>query len=684
MPYIRYLDIVCHLGINKGDKLLISSDINRLVYSIHLAGETFDINRFIDSFIEAVGETGTVAFPTYNWDFCEGKTFDYRSTKSKVGSLSNAALKRQDFKRTKHPFYSYAVWGADKDALCSLTNKSAFGNNSPFVYFYNNSFINLAIDVNYDKFATFIHYCEEKTGVTYRFMKDFTAEYIDEDGISEVRTYSMYVRPLNYKVGVNINPLHDILLENDAVRESVVNGIPYYLVKMKPACDLAVLDIKDNSSKNIAIYPGCGVPVCIETEMHLLAIRLFPICRSITGNGVRETLRILQEVVPQLTVHEVPSGTQAFDWTVPKEWNIRDAYIEDMDGNRVISFEDSNLHVVGYSLPIDKIITKEELLGMVYTQPDQPDAIPYVTSYYKERSGFCMTEKKKQSLNKDKYHVVIDSELKDGSLTYGEILIPGKEKEEIFLSTYICHPSIANNELSGPCVAIHLARWLLEQPRRYTYRIIFIPETIGSITYLSRNLDEMKRNIIAGFNITCVGDNKAYSYIASRHGDTLADRVAMNVLRDHAPDYKSYSFLKRGSDERQYNAPGVDLPVCSICRSKYGEYPEYHTSADNLEFISPEGLGGAFEVYRKCIKTLEVNCTYRVTCLCEPQLGKRGLYPTISQKGNYDAVEAMMNLIAYADGKNDLIAISDIIGIPALELAGIALMLKDNGLLVGE
>jgi aminopeptidase-like protein len=240
---------------------------------------------------------------------------------------------------------------------------------------------------------------------------------------------------------------------------------------------------------------------------------------------------------------------------------------------------------------------------------------------------------------------------------------------------------MANNELSGPCVAIYLAKWLLEQQRRFSYRIVFIPETIGSITYLSRNIDVMKKNIIAGFNISCVGDNRAYSYIASRYGNTLADRAAKNILRFHAPSYLTYSYLGRGSDERQYCAPGIDLPVCSICRSKYGEYPEYHTSADNLDLISPQGLGGAFDVYRKCIEALEGNHVYRIKCLGEPQLGKRGLYPTISKKGQYDEIRSMMDFIAYADGSNDLIAISDLIGAPVEQLIQIADKLKTAELL---
>ena len=419
-------------------------------------------------------------------------------------------------------------------------------------------------------------------------------------------------------------------------------------------------------------------------EMYALCTELFPICRSITGDGVRQTLQILRSIVPKMTLYEVPSGTQVFDWTVPKEWNIRDAWIKNSKDEKIIDFQKTNLHVMGYSLPVDKKVTMAELLPLIHTQPDQPDAIPYVTSYYKERYGFCMTQNQKDALSEDTYHIYIDSELKIGSLTYGEILIPSTEgnEDEIFLSTYVCHPSMANNELSGPAVTIYLAKWLLEKKhRRYNYRIIFIPETIGAITYLSQHLPEMKKRIRAGFNISCVGDDRTYSYVASRYGDTLADKVAKNVLSFRYPDYKQHSFLQRGSDERQYNAPGVDLPVCAVCRSKYGEYPEYHTSKDDMGLISPSGLQGAYEVYRDMIEALEYNHRYQIQCLCEPQLGKRGLYPTISQKGSYDAVKCMTNFIAYADGTNDIIDISNKIQIPVRNLIPVVKILLKNKLI---
>lgn len=400
-------------------------------------------------------------------------------------------------------------------------------------------------------------------------------------------------------------------------------------------------------------------------SLYSIAERLFPICRSITGSGVRETLSILREYIPTLDVFEVPSGTQVFDWRVPKEWRIRDAWVKNSSGEKIIDFKRSNLHVVGYSAPIDKEVGLEELLQYVYVEDTLPDAIPYVTSYYKERYGFCMSKSQRDRLPDDRYHIFIDSELFDGSLTYGEAVIPGECEQEIFFSTYICHPSMANNELSGPCVLTGLYRYLTEiKHRRYTYRLIFIPETIGSITYLSRNLPHLKRCVKAGFVVTCAGDDRTYSYVASRYGDTLADKVVKNTLRYHYPDHKTYSFLQRGSDERQYNAPGVDLPVCAVCRSKYGEYPEYHTSADDMSLISEDGMRGMLEMLQKCVRALEANAYYRVNCLCEPQLGRRGLYPTVSKKNTYGSARTMSDIIAYCDGTNDLIDISDIIGAP--------------------
>ena len=417
-------------------------------------------------------------------------------------------------------------------------------------------------------------------------------------------------------------------------------------------------------------------------NMYELAGRLFPICRSITGNGFRQSLEMIREIVPEIQVFEVPSGTSVFDWTVPKEWNIQGGWIKDMQGKTIIDFKDCNLHVMGYSISVHQTISRDELLNHVYTQPEQPEWIPYVTSYYKERWGFCMSERQKQALTDAEYEVCIDSTLEDGYLTYGELILPGETDEEIFFSTYLCHPSMANNELSGPCVQTELIKYLKSQShRRYTFRFVFIPETIGSITYLSRNLEVLQQRVKAGFVLSCVGDNRTYSMVSTKYEDTLADRVLNNVLRFHYPDYIRYSFMKRASDERQYGSAGVDLPVCAFCRSKYHEYPEYHTSADNMDLISPEGLSGAYEVMVKVINALENNNFYQMQCKCEPQLGKRGLYPTVSQKGTKGDARYMQDFIAYADGRNDLIGISNILDIPVDKLIPIKDQLMEHHLL---
>ena len=416
--------------------------------------------------------------------------------------------------------------------------------------------------------------------------------------------------------------------------------------------------------------------------MHALATRLFPICRSITGAGVRETLAILGEYLPGLEIHEIPSGTKAFDWTVPDEWNITGAYLEGPDGERIIDFADSNLHVVSYSMPVDAEFSREELEPHLHSDSELPDAIPYVTSYYHRDWGMCLTQRQRDALTDGTYRAVVSSTLEPGHLTYGELVIPGDSSEEVFVSTYVCHPSLANNELSGPVVSTALARWLMSLPRRrYTYRFVFVPESIGAITYTSRNLEHLKRHVIAGFNLTCIGDDGDYSYLASRLGNLPIDRIAKRALSSRSPAV-TYSYVDRGSDERTYCAPGIDLPLVSLMRTKYGAYREYHTSLDDLTVVTPSGLQGGLDLVRDCIDELERAEYFKATVLAEPQLGRRGLYHSMHARTVADVVLLRTHVLAYADGQHSVLDMSEIFEIPADDVQAVVDELIEHGLLV--
>lgn len=417
------------------------------------------------------------------------------------------------------------------------------------------------------------------------------------------------------------------------------------------------------------------------SQMIELAHRLWPICRSISGPGVRETLKLLGRELSGLVVNEVPTGTRCFDWEVPREWSIISARIVGPDGETIVDFADHNLHVVSYSVPVDARMSLSELDTHLHSLPDQPDAIPYVTTYYAENWGFCLPHSLRTRLREGTYDVKIDSELSQGSMTYGELVIPGRSDREVLVSTYICHPSMANNELSGPCVSTAMAKFVQQSQRNLTYRFLFLPETIGAIYYLSRHLRELKQRVVAGYVLTCVGDERDWSFMPSRSGKTLADAVARHVLQHAVPQYKEYSFLQRGSDERQYCSPGIDLPVASIMRSKYATYPEYHTSLDNFSVVTADGLSQSLDIHVKAIETLESLCVPVALNLGEPMMSKRGLRSSLGFRGSADQGKVMMDLLAYSDGTCSILSIAEILGVPVWELMPIVEALVGENLL---
>lgn len=660
-----YNELIKKMNIKKGENIFIASDILRIGLKFYEKEETFDLDIFLDKLKEKITKEGTIVFPTYNWDFCKGISFDYNKTKSKTGALSQKALKRKEFQRTQHPIYSFAVWGKNSQELCNLNNSSSFGLDSPFSYFKEKDYKMVFIDVSFTNSLTFTHYIEESLKVDYRFLKTFKGKYIDKNNSETEREYSMYVRYLEFDVGHNMDKL-EISAENKKIlKVNNFYNIPIKNCRLKELANIIEKDIKENDSLNIAQYDKN------KLKIYKLKEQLFPICRSITGNGLRESLKIISKEIP-LNILEIPTGTKAFDWEVPKEWNIKDAYVKDLKGNKIIDFKKSNLHILGYSTPFQGIISLEELMEHIYTLPEIPEAIPYLTSYYKERWGFCLEHQRLKELNQDKYEIFIDSELKNGSMSIGEGFIKGKIDKEVLLSTYLCHPSMENNELSGPIVQTLLYNWLLKRKDKlkYSYRFLYLPETIGSITYLSLFGENLKKNVVAGYVINCIGDRGKFTYKKSRQGNSLADKAALNILNNLNEDFNLYEWFPAGSDERQYCSLGFNLPIGSLMRSMYGTYKEYHTSLDNLDFIPLEELYKSFEIYKKIIMNIEINEKLEaVHKNCEPKLDKRGLYPTLgSQKETTDSVKKRMYLWAFSDGYNDLIDIANKLKCNAYEM----------------
>jgi aminopeptidase-like protein len=423
-----------------------------------------------------------------------------------------------------------------------------------------------------------------------------------------------------------------------------------------------------------------GDPAELGQRLHGFAADLFPICRSITGEGIRQTLKLIGTRIP-LQISEVPTGTPVFDWAVPKEWNIRDAYVNDSSGKRVVDFQRCNLHVLNYSMPVHATMPLIELKPHLFSQPGNPDWIPYRTSYYQENWGFCLSHNQMLALEEGDYEVCIESTLEEGSLTYGEYYIPGRSTDEVLISCHACHPSLANDNLSGITVATLLAQLLAGEDRYYSYRFLFIPGTIGAITWLARNSETAGR-IRHGLVLTCIGDAGGFHYKKSRRGNATIDRAVAHVLQHYSDASEILEFSPYGYDERQYCSPGFNLPVGCLMRSVWGSFPQYHTSADNLDFIQPLQLAGSLRVCAAVVDVLENN---RRFCsnnpYCEPQLGRRNLYQSTGGDTVGGEISARLWVLNFSDGNNSLLDIAERSGIPFSAINDAADLLCQNGLL---
>jgi len=390
-----------------------------------------------------------------------------------------------------------------------------------------------------------------------------------------------------------------------------------------------------------------------------LAKKLWPLNRSLSGKGVDQSLEIIKKEIP-INIINFKSGTKVFDWKIPNVWEINDAWIKDSKDKKILSFKDNNLHIVGYSAHVNKTLNLNDLKKKLYSIKDKPNAIPYVTSYYKKDWGFCIEHKKIKKLKKQEYRAYIDAKFKKGNLKIGELIVKGKSKKEILFSTYICHPSMANNEISGIAVNTFLAKWILKKKLKYTYRFLFLPETIGSIAYLSKKKDILKKNTIAGYVLTCIGDERNYSLLESKDKNSLSNDIAKSILKTRKKT-KIYDWLKRGSDERQYGSPGVDLPIASLMRTKYGEYPEYHTSLDKIgSVVTNKGLLGGLKLVKDIVNKIEIQRFPQSIKCCEPFLSKRNLYPTISKIGSVNKnTKNLLDFLSYCDGKKSILQINN-------------------------
>jgi len=605
--------------------LLVASDVSKLLYAGH------DLDSLIDMYQEIVGPDGTLLFPTYNMDYCDGAEFDIHKTPSQTGSLSAAALKRPDFMRTQHYIYSFAVWGKQKDWFVNQRPDYQYNCFAPIDFM-------LLIDVDYQHSFTYAHFVESVYKAKYRYEKTF-------------QDTSLYVRRLEDGVESDLNTVGQLLEDEGAAGLKEIHGIQHTIICLDSAAHIIKKDILFNNGRNLHKDK--------YTEIETLFDKLFPIMRSITGDGVRETHRLLSEITPLETI-EIPSGTAVFDWTVPDEWYFKEAWIKDRAGHTIIDASENNLHIVSGSLPHCVYEPAEILQKHLHSIPEQPTVIPYKTAYYEKDWGFCISDYQKQKMTDGTYQVFIDAGYKKGSLTMSHILIPGELDDEIMFSTYTCHPSMANNELSGPLALIFLARLLRSAPRRYSYRIVFVPETIGSITYMAtQDMTKVK----GGYEVTCCGVDKPFVYKRSNLWSMFND-VAEYVLESEVRDF----YPHRGADERHWYKPMGTIMTCPP-----GEYPEYHTSLDNKDFISFRAIQRTIDKLYEICQTWEMNKYYRpVKMNGEPCFSKRGI------DCNLDAARWLLN------DDSDLLYLSEVSGISIDELHKTAEYLVDKGLLHGK
>jgi len=634
-------------GIKKRDSVFVHSDIK----SFGKINNKINREEFLEAFIEAlkktVGKGGNIMMPTFSYSFCKKEIFDPKTTSSTIGVLTEYFRKLKRVKRSIDPIFSVAALGPDKNYFTDV-GTNCFGEKSIFEKLYDKNVKIVFLGENFS--ITYIHFVEQRCGVPYRFIKKFKGKIKLGNKLKEF-VFDYNVRPLDKNIDYNLEGIANFLENNGALKKATLGNSKIRAVNAVDAFN----ELKKGLKNNVYL-------LLKENLIYNLIKKLFPICRSITGDGVRETLKIIQEHIP-IKIHEVPTGTKVFDWEVPKEWNIRNAYVKDSKGNKIVDFKKCNLHVVGYSVPIRKKMSLSELKPHLFTLPDKPDSIPYVTSYYKENWGFCLPHSVFKLLKEDTYEVVIDSDLKNGHLTYGELYIPGKIKDEILFSTYICHPSIANDNLSGPAVLSFLAEFIMKLPRKYSYRFLFVPETIGAIAWLSKNEKKLTK-IKGGLVATCLGDQGQMTFKRSKIGNTFIDHVVEKVLVDSGQKHSIVNFFPLGSDERQFCSLGFNLPVGSLVRTLYGHFSEYHTSDDNLDFVKPEFLADSLERYKEIVFVLESNATYKnMNPKCEPRLGKRNLYADISNFSNSQTEtgkieKAMLWILSFSDSRNSLLDIA--------------------------